>query len=922
MKPIVGRGLDGHCYTPRDSLRTGAVGEPIWGPAALLRNLELRLGLPSFETPASMRVQSWAEHIDALLPSRPFYTRSFEVDRIGTTIALLGWRDVLLDAGWDGTAIPAGGERLDALAKLEASRSDAHRRIVGTADRLVRVEHELRTGSRHPIFESLALADDRNAWPARWRSVFSLLESRGTRIAPFPLDLAVAREGTDLELVQRLLHGEHAANRKLTGDGSLLIIRGDTSTDLAELAAAFLTRHAHDAAIVRCAEIAPLETALARHGLPQQGHTRPSAWRPAMQILPLAIELAFEPRDPFRVLELLTLPGGPFRGLLSRLLARAVSRQPGIGGQEWTRQRTRAAELLRERHVATEQARGASPEEAAAYADVEVGKRMTIVAEWLEAPGNDPDGTPRERILAVAERVRTWLQKRNATEQAPLYRAAYGEARALCEALMHDTRAQLTREEVRNILDELARGAAKNELSDEQAGRIPYVAHPSALLGSAATVVAWAAVAGTERRPPMSPWNAEERAALEARGVFLQDSSKILRAEGDAWRRVVLAARERAVFFVPGTVDGQAPSPHPVLDEVLARLGVTDEADVDGKIVFTTRTLLERGGHELASVGTLAPLPLPESRASWKVAPDVLDPDDPTKAAAATSLEKLASCPLAWVLERRAKLRTGAIAKVASGPLLNGNLSHRLVEELFKEGAFGLEESAFMTQVGRQFEALIATEGTTLLLPGARNERDQLTRQIAGAMRALYRYLKRSGLRIAGVEEQVRVVSKSGQLEGRLDVRLADENGDPAVLDLKWGKSSYQAALEEGRAVQLAAYARAIAGEASTRPPAGYFAISAGKELSTDPRMKPETLIDGPSLDETWERVEATAAAVMKMHATGKVVALGTRRSLPLLQALGVPEPAHEKHYTPDIEQACKYCAFDVICGKAWEALS
>jgi ATP-dependent helicase/nuclease subunit B len=60
-------------------------------------------------------------------------------------------------------------------------------------------------------------------------------------------------------------------------------------------------------------------------------------WRPALQILPLAIELAFEPRDPERLLELLTLPDGPFAHQKGGgyTLAGAVSRSPGIGGPRW-----------------------------------------------------------------------------------------------------------------------------------------------------------------------------------------------------------------------------------------------------------------------------------------------------------------------------------------------------------------------------------------------------------------------------------------------------------------------------------------------------------------------------------------------------------------------------------------------------------
>ena len=74
----------------------------------------------------------------------------------------------------------------------------------------------------------------------------------------------------------------------------------------------------------------------------------------------------------------------------------------------------------------------------------------------------------------------------------------------------------------------------------------------------------------------------------------------------------------------------------------------------------------------------------------------------------------------------------------------------------------------------------------------------------------LRRYLASSGCRIAAVEESVETSSAIGTLRGRLDVRLVERRGKQAVLDLKWGESSYRDLLEDGRAVQLAAYVRAI----------------------------------------------------------------------------------------------------------------
>src|SRR6185436_10910646 len=120
------------------------------------------------------------------------------------------------------------------------------------------------------------------------------------------------------------------------------------------------------------------------------------------------------------------------------------------------------------------------------------------------------------------------------------------------------------------------------------------------------------------------------------------------------------------------------------------------------------------------------------------------------------------------------------------------------------------------------------------------------------------------GFRIAGVEEEVAMGSTPASPRGRLDVRLVDERGEHAVLDLKWGASSYRSRLRQGRAIQLAIYALALANEGGQRdtPPAAYYALGQGRVLTTDVRMKmgAETIV-GPSTVETWERVERTRSA-------------------------------------------------------------
>jgi ATP-dependent helicase/nuclease subunit B len=930
VKPLVGWGLGGPNVRPRVPAR---LGEPAWSPAQLLRDLHLRMGLPQTEASVAERVPAYRQRIDAIVKSapdgaKPFYARSFAVDSLGTAKTLLAWRDDLVDAGWDGKPVTSGGDRLDALAAIEGAPLP-----LGKADRLVRLEEELRSSSKHHVYTRLTLVEDRALWPRRWQAVFALLEERGCVVGQLDPELAVAPATTDLGILQQMLRGEISSRRAkqgsaVKGDGTLLLLRGDTPGDLAELTAALLAKHRDDAVVVRCDGAEVLEPALARHGLPQQGCAGSSAWRPAMQLLPLALELAYEPRDPYRVLELLTLPVGPFRGVLGAHLARAVSKQPGVGGTEWIRQKAKAAERLREssRRFSKLPAGNAAEAEADAY----VAARMQRVAEWIEAPGAPAVGGTRDELLAVATRVRTFLQKRFATPDAEapgIYGAAFAQAEAMIAALAQNDRNRIPREEMRHLLDSVVRGADSLDLTIERAGRIEHVDHPSALLAPSSTVVFWGFVAGTERRPTLPPWHRAERAALEAAGVAFPDPGKLLTVESDAWRRGILAARERVIFVVPATMKGEPVAPHPTWDEVAARLGLEDERAAACLTWSPQALLASRAPRErLVAMTTLESLHLPEGRGAWTIPAARIAAADDVLRTSATALDTLASCPLRFVLDRHAKLRSGALAKVASGPLLNGSLGHRLVEELHRVKGFELDDGSFGVMAERVLVDLLPTEGATLLLEGAQFERSQLVPQLVRAMRELRYFLISAGWHIAAVEEVVETSSAIGTLSGRLDVRLENAEGEQAVLDLKWGASSYKALIEGGRAVQLAAYVHALKAKDPKHPlpPAAYFTLSSGEVLTADARigMPEDKTLAGATLADTWRRVEKTARAVQESLRGGKIYVAATKRALPLLDALAIPTAEHGTHYEVGAkDDACKYCDYPAICGTAWEAV-
>lgn len=940
MTPLVSLLFTSATLTEYDDVApgTGLLGRPVWGPSALLANIELRLGLPALDVTDAVRVQRWSRRLAELAEGGArFYSRSYEVDPVGTAAALLGFRDALVAAGWNGERMSNGSARLDTLAELERGADVPP----GDADRLRRVEEELRA-SKGRLFAAVELAEPRDAWPGRWRRIFELLEQRGTAVRLSEARLCVSFADTDLGRLQAHLRGEtKGAPPKLRGDGSLVVLRAETSWELAQALSALLRAwNEPSTAVIRGGAPIPLDLALTAQGLASQGVLSTSAWRPALQVLPLAVELTFEPRDPYRVLELLTLPTGPFAGFVGRALARALSEAPGIGGRPWREAKEAIAEAEVERAARTAGQNGTDEGAAVAAAERKAAESLQRIAQWLEAPGHDPiAGAPTSALLEVAARVRDWAQKRLAganaevakdagndvlARQAMLFGSAFAQAEAFHEALSHEPRPVLDLVGARQLVDDVSRAGHALTLAEEEAGRIAPVDHPAGLRAARDVVVWWHCVDGTQWRPPVEPWRKDEREALAASGIHLPDPAIRLAAEAQSFRQAILAARTRLVLAMPAWAAGEALEPHPIWDEIVARTGAKD-ADL-AQITVGVRDLLEGRAGALSrtpppAVTTLSPLLLPVPRPSW-----TLDGAHLTRALAysATSLESLVSCPLKWVLAYRAGIRAGSVASIPEGPILNGRLGHRLVEVLHRESSL-TDPARIADDAVPHFERLLREEAAVLLRPGAIFELSQLRAQLVRAIRTLSELLVESRLSAIDVEAPTQAPWGSRQLDGRLDLLLRDADGRDVVLDLKWGTKTYRDLLLEGRSIQLSVYAsaRQLATGAAELPAAAYFSLSRGELLTTEPGpFAGARPLDGPKLSETWTKLEHTVSLVEDLLSRGDVPVMGVRRSLPLIEAARVPETTRDRYLDMPREAGCNYCNFGTLCGRAWEAVT
>ena len=833
--------LAGHGFDGRPPNRTPTrLGVAVVGPEGLLQQLEFRAGLVSPGQSHAERVVRYSNALRAADGPARFYYRSFAVDALETARLLLDWRDFALDHGWSGRSGPQSPHRLDDLAAVEAladSISPCH------AERVVVLV--ARVGLIARAIDKLTLADEPADWAPPFRRLFAALGEAGVPIVSGPGPLVPgAPADSDLGRLQRALidPSGHGLTPLFNGDGSLRLYRclepHGCAAALVELLADL------DDHLLVVGEHGFLLGAAARaRGLPNAALGGRSEWRPPQQLLPLLLQVAWSPPGADAVLQYLTLPAGPCRGLRRRIAERFGDR-PGYDRAAWQQ----IIDAFIQERAATEPTTD------------QTALRERITA-WL--PISTADSRERMPIvlaIELAERVRDHWQSAlghaasGETPDTKELAAALQAADAMACALRNWGEAAIPREQLNRLLELAALAGSCALGQSRQVSPINCIESPEAARmaeQAPAHLVWWGPALGSgELRPPFGP---KELAALPDIPDIPDDTACQREASARLTRALspLITATRSALVVVDGPA-GDLLRLH--LDRLLpaGAWRPFEEDLLAGTIAGLARQ-------------PLVDLPLPPAQRWWTTG---LQIPCPRARESYSSLDALALEPHGYALKYVAKLSEGTLIDLPSDAVLKGNLAHRLVQEWFETHPW-TGRTADPPTIGAWLEARLdaAIEANALPLAAAGRQAERLAFRITmmEALTRLLGHLEDAGVVGVQVETKLLAALPGMELEGTLDLlaRLAD--GRRAIIDLKWGWESGRAdELREGRFLQLACYAR-LAEAAAAAEVAGvaYFILKSATLLATSDRLfrrarvvVPDEADLTPAL--VWQRLAAT----------------------------------------------------------------
>lgn len=887
MEIVLGLDADTYAWPMTTNGAAAQAGGLVTGPAGLVRLVETTLGLGAPLVPAVRRLALWRAKLAASDGPDRFWHRSFATDPFATARLLLGWRDSLVEAGWDPVALADPPPRLADLAAAEAIQPVLP---PGPADRMRRALALLRDDPPpEPAVGLIRVLDERGSLPPGLRALLAALEATGTRIVEEPAPASPALG--DLGVAQGMLRGLREAPVK--NDGSFTLLEAETETAAADLVADRLRAEAHkeDAVVLATRPTAMLDAALRRRHLPRLGISLTSPLRGILQALPLGLATRWAPFDARRMLEFLQLPRCPVPREVRRALIDCLPETPGRGGVAW---REAIANGLRERdeRLAREEPNDTRRDALRATAE-------KAVVTWLDGELADPDqGMPTDDLLRLCAALGRWASGL-AAQGEPLAADLAGHSGALAEAARETGLARLPRIDVERMLDAVLDDGAHDPALAEEASPWGSATAPGAMWGRPRMLVWWGFDAPPLRGP--SPWRAEERDALAAAGCLPWDATDALCAASAAWRRPILGTRETVLLVAIRGADVEA---HPLAHELAPLLEPNPALRPRAETLTTMASPVLAGVTLPRAPATPAALPAARPVRHLRTPISVQRKTD-----SATALESLLGCPFAWVMQYRARLREGRFAEIAQDRRLIGLLGHRLARELLSPGT-PPPPNELAHQAAARLPSLIEETAAPLLQTGAAAERARVLDALPRALEQIGMLLRDGGLEVVEAEATRSLSDLLGPgeaLNGDVDLLLRDAKGRPALLDLKWSRSlrSYRQRVRDGRAVQLAAYAALIGAEER----AAYVLLAVPAVVGGPGGLggfRPEA--DAPSLAATWD-------ALLKSRAKrGESLAIGR------LQALGIYE-GNKPPPDPDgaplaVEAPCRFCAHGLLCGK------
>ncbi|MBT4195751.1 MAG: hypothetical protein HOE12_15610 [Gammaproteobacteria bacterium] len=850
MKIIFGLHADG--MNPHK--KENRLGIKTVGPDGFLQLLETQLGIPVRDSSYTSRVVSYLKRMESAGIEGSFFEKSCLVDKFNVAAELLNWRDQWYSGGWNGQIrndnLTSGNEK-KLLDVADIEKQSQIPLAPGEGERLQAVLTALQ--HQKTQINELQLIDPIANFPKKWRLVIRSFDGRKVDVLS-----PKAEAGTDLRRLQQTLialqTGEPELNEKgeivktiLKDDGSVQVVKSGSKSVSALAVASFLKSSSENTALLSGSDGVELDEAFERFNLPRSGFKRYSSARPLLQLLPLAIDLLWEPLDPETLLEFLLLPYAPMPKGLRSTLASVVADSPGMNGTSWN---STLEKLLKKDDEASQK------------------KTKQVIDLWLNPQRYQvSEGIPlavlHDRTLQVVDWIARRLALDNDEAQIALFRAANNQVNELAVVLGHfeDQKMVLSSEQIHYLIEQVT-GSGTDlidryaECSPDKPINLVATTTQSTFISHFDTAIWWD-IQGQSK--PANPFSKSEVECLESNGVDLIMPEALYKMDAINSMKPILSATKKLMLIMHDDCENQ----HPLMDQMISCMDGWEAINLDDELL-AGKPLSEEGGNMQESKF----ISLPAFRRWWEIKPD--KNLGKRERESFSSLDTLFKSPYQWILNYKARLRSGALSEIADGNLLKGTLVHHLYESFFQQCAHVLTETKLDNVIVNDWfdeaiNPLLHQEGLVLLQPGRAIEKARLEETARRSLFELIEQLRAANVVEVEMEGYNEGIFFGGILSGSIDVRVVNKAGVEAIVDIKWGGKRYKENdLRDNQHLQLVIYSylRDLKLKSQGWPSVAYFIIDDSVMLSHNNEFFPKAWVVNKESDENtkqvWQRIKNT----------------------------------------------------------------
>jgi ATP-dependent helicase/nuclease subunit B len=795
-----------------------------------------------------------------------FYAQSLTQDALATAETVLAMRDELVGAGVNFEDLKDGNGRLNAFFEIEKiwQKPDFGIDYLGINDRLSQILNILPkinlgiTAIQHN--EPLHLL------PLVWQRIFAAFANKNIRITQLDTQY-LANENTQLRFFQqRLLRSTGNEKNTASADGSIVLIKAKRESNAADFLTKILKFNPNfQPLLLLPLQNRGLEQVMVQEGLAPQGILSASAARPILQILKLATTFLWEPLDPFKILEFMTLPVKPLRDDLALQLANIMAATPGINSDKWYSTVKEYFEKMQTRQDNGEEI------------DVTVIKKQYDF--WFERKRYKTDEqVPRSEAIAIFKFLNTWATKAfeegNAKQTSLLTLAAQADRiKALLDALPERER-RLSFLQLERIVKAVY---ASSPIAMETAAinSLPYIYQNPNLIGKNSSLLWWNFTNSTNDHF-FNKWYPSEITSLLQKKYVLQPPE--IQTELAQWQRIrpILRTTEQIVLVLPHRIDGAEQLEHPLLGELKATFTNWKSMCIVAEDLEVERnTLVQKLAWKTEKNQLLSSRKFSATEAILQLHKPIYILKNPVEDKLYFSpFNNILHYPHQFVFKNQLNLRQSSILSVVSDSTLKGNLAHRLFETFLKEkDGLTWSEKQVETWATQRLFTLFKQEAAVLLMYGREPERLQLQTVLLRSLWTFAQALRKNNWTVVGAEHELSGEIGGFPMAGRADIVLKNDKNEFCIVDLKWsGLTRRLTMLKNGQDLQLIMYSKLLM-QMQNRPndwaATAFYILEVGKFAARNTFAFEEA--QTPNLPNDWKAAnEAILSQVLSTFAWRK----------------------------------------------------